>query len=213
MRAAALEVGLESGDASFTNTDYEMRQIGRLLNVAGEDIARRTEWPGMYRTVDARNIMNSSFVNLPDDFREVAEGGLVWVDGTGGNSWEVATIIREPEVWQFLQRRPSGERYHCFIRTREREHQKVLQFMPHLVGPARVTVAYASDRWVDVDDASAEYATTSSDDGDTFMIPTRLLVKGIVWRWRRQKGLPYDDYLSEYEAAIADEMKAATGRA
>lgn len=48
-------------------------------------------------------------------------------------------------------------------------------------------------------------------DDDTTLFPERLLVKGVIWRWKRQKGLPYEDNLAEFEADLVQEINADRG--
>lgn len=48
-------------------------------------------------------------------------------------------------------------------------------------------------------------------DDDRTLFPERLLAKGILWRWKRQKGLPFDDSLAEFEADLLQEINADRG--
>ena len=40
-------------------------------------------------------------------------------------------------------------------------------------------------------------------DTDTAVIDEKLILKGLILRWRRQKGMPFEDYEAEYEADLA----------
>jgi hypothetical protein len=62
-------------------------------------------------------------------------------------------------------------------------------------------VRYVSKHWV-------EGKEEITQNGDNLLVPERLIEKGAIWRWKRQKGLPYDDMLAEFEADLIGEIKA-----
>lgn len=66
------------------------------------------------------------------------------------------------------------------------------------------TVHYVSRNWAGTKDQADQ-------NGDTFVFPDRLMETGIVYRWRRQKGLPYDDQIAEHEAEIESALRADRG--
>ena len=49
-------------------------------------------------------------------------------------------------------------------------------------------------------------------DNDIFRLSERLLKKGIAWRWRSSKGLPYAEQLEDYES-VKEQLIAADGAA
>ncbi len=67
----------------------------------------------------------------------------------------------------------------------------------------RLTLAYITDYWVA--DVTGTLRNTWNDATDILLYDDRLIELGVRWRWLQQKGLPYDDYLSEYEAYLARE--------
>lgn len=67
----------------------------------------------------------------------------------------------------------------------------------------RLTIAYMTDYWVASTSGTLSNQWTSDD--DILLFDDRLVQLGVRWRWLRQKGLPYDDYLSEYEAYLSRE--------
>jgi hypothetical protein len=48
-------------------------------------------------------------------------------------------------------------------------------------------------------------------DADVALFPERLLTKGVIWRWRKEKGQQYQDHLAEFEADLAAEVAADRG--
>jgi hypothetical protein len=71
------------------------------------------------------------------------------------------------------------------------------------------TIDYLSKNWV-LGDPYEERDVFRADD-DTTLFPERLLAKGLIWRWKRQKGLPFEDNLAEFEADLLQEINADRG--
>lgn len=63
-----------------------------------------------------------------------------------------------------------------------------------------IEVHYQTDNWL-TNGGTASSAFTAEE--DVLLVPRRVLEMGIVWRFRRDKGLPYEDVRMEYEALIA----------
>jgi hypothetical protein len=72
---------------------------------------------------------------------------------------------------------------------------------PYLANAATATVQFQSKNWT-----SAGSATFTADD-QTSLIDEALFLKGLIVRWRRQKGMAYLDEEAEFEAALADLAK------
>ena len=107
---------------------------------------------------------------------------------------EFARPIVDREQWAFISSQPSLQPYYHLSGGNLLLSTNALGF----------DVSYISTNWVVGKDKI-------SADGDLFNIPEALIVRGAVWRWKRQKGFPFDDVLAEYEADIAAEIKADRG--
>ncbi|MBT8152751.1 hypothetical protein KMP13_02330 [Epibacterium ulvae] len=193
LQSVLLEVGLDIPGAQITSADYQVRQVVAFMNDAGEDIARRTEWSRLY--IDWEVPGGVSAVDLPDDFQEMAEQGAVCLIGV---PYTPVRSVIAPEQWDFLVARPSAQPYY-HLRGGQ------LRFSPELPADG-ARVRYVSRQWVNGRDRIAANA-------DTLKIPERLVQKGAVWRWKRQKGLNYDDASAEFEADLLTEVKADRGQA
>lgn len=187
------EIGIDRSNPQVNATDFEMRQIVDFMNEAGDEIAERAEWSKMYN--DWVIPGNQSYADLPSDWRKIASTGSARVTGT----YAPIRLITDPETWGFLQSRPSTRQY-CHIASDR------LNFAPQL-SAAGATVKYQVKAWIEDDKLAI------TENGDNFLIPESLIVKGTVWRWKRQKGLPYDDHVAEYEASIITLLKADRGEA
>lgn len=165
-----------------------------LANQAGQEIARRADWQTLFRNATAETAADA----LPADFARLAPGGGVC--GADGGFFRPVT---NAGFWALVSGLPSTERYFFVEGGR-------LRLSPAAEAPGTV-VTYLSRNWI-VPDAGAPAAAFGADD-DTVVFPEHLLVKNMVWRWKRQKGLPFEDPLAEFEADLAAAIKADRGAA
>lgn len=183
-----LEIGLDNTSAQLTSNDYETRQIKAFMNATGEDVSRRAEW---YRLVKELTVAGSvSEADLPGDFQMLTEQNAVRLNKTGFHQVRPAA---GPGVWALLSARPSTQPYYHL-------HAGKILFSPALDTDG-AKVRYVSKHWV-------EGKEEITQNGDNLLVPERLIEKGAIWRWKRQKGLPYDDMLAEFEADLIGEIKA-----
>lgn len=186
-----VEIGLDIPSAQISSSDFQIRQIKAFMNAAGKDIARRVEWAELYEDYGIGGGTNAA--PLPPDFYQMAETGAVTLSDA------TKTPIRNctsPEQWSFLESRPSAQPYYHLA-------QGQIRFSP-AIPPMGATMRYVSRNWVVGD-------VVVNQNSDVLRIPESLVEKGTVWRWKRQKGLPYDDLLAEFEADIVAEAKANRG--
>ena len=71
-----------------------------------------------------------------------------------------------------------------------------IQFFPYLASADTCTASYQSKNWTS---AGGEAFTS---DSQTALFPEDILALGAIVRWRRQKGMPYQDQEAEYEGAL-----------
>lgn len=162
-----------------------------IANEAGQEIARRGDWQQIMQT----QTVVSSPAALESDFQRVTGGGAVRTsDGLP------VRPVNDAGQWAMIQSVPSTTAWY-FIRGGQ------IYFSPTSSGSG-ASVDYYSKNWV-----TAVAGTRSDFDADdnTVLFPERLLVKNMLWRWKRQKGLAYEDNLAEFEADLAQELQADGG--
>ncbi|APG84901.1 hypothetical protein [Sinorhizobium americanum] len=185
-------VSLDRFDSVYGTNDPNAQTMVALAEEAGAEIARRADWKRMLTT----HAVSASPELLPSDYQRLAPGGAVRAaDGhffrpiANGAQWAVIVGIASAEPY-------------CHLRGRE------MLFSPAAFA-AGATIEYVSKNWV-LGDPYEERDAFRADD-DTTLFPERLLKKGLIWRWKRQKGLPYEDNLAEFEADLLQEINADRG--
>jgi hypothetical protein len=185
-------VSLDGFDSVYGTNDPNAQTMVALAEEAGAEIARRADWKRMLQA----HVVSASPELLPADYQRLAPGGPVRAaDGrffrpiTNGAQWAVIAGVASAELYCHL----SG---------------KTMLFSP-AASAADATIDYISKNWV-LGDPYEERDVFRADD-DTTLFPERLLKKGLTWRWKRQKGLPFEDNLAEFEADLLQEINADRG--
>ncbi len=186
------ECNIDRASPAINDGTFEMRQITAFMNAAGREINTRVEWA---RGAAAFTVENVTSISLPADWQELAETGAVTV---GTYDYRPARLVKSPELWQLLQRLPSRQNYF-------RLEGPSIVFSPP-IGPTGATVRYQSKNWL----VGKDGVTLNS---DVAIFPERLLARATIYRWKRAKGLPYEDLMGEFEADLATAAKADRGLA
>ncbi|KSV89781.1 hypothetical protein [Sinorhizobium sp. GL28] len=185
-------VSLDRFDSIYGSNDPNAQTMVALAQEAGEEISRRGDWRRMLK----QHVAILSPLTLPADYQRLTPGGAVCSASgvffrpiTNSSQWATATATASAQPYFFLR----GSQ---------------MLFSPASAGVGAV-VDYVSKNWV-LSDPYEERDALKADDDTTFF-PERLLGKGILWRWKRQKGLPFDDSLAEFEADLLQELNADRG--
>lgn len=184
-------VSLDRFDTIAGNNDPNAQTMIELAQEAGEEIARRVDWNKTFKTA----VVPTSPYALPEDFQRLIPGGAI----TTAAGDFVRSVLNGNE-WTVINRVPSSQAY-FFLRGGG------ILFAPVAAGVGAV-IEYVSRNWILA--GSDEKAAFTADD-NKLLFPDRLLTLGVIWRWKRQKGLAYEDPLAEFEAALAFEIAADRG--
>ncbi|MEM6602514.1 MAG: hypothetical protein AAF621_00535 [Pseudomonadota bacterium] len=193
------EIGItKSAPELSTTSDLDVIEIRNFMNLAGQEIARRADFAELY--VDVGTGGNISSYDLPQSFSRLPSmGGTVKLNKQGVFTPVIPVV--EDASWQLVAARASSHLYHYHLLN------KKILFSPVLDSDGAL-VRYISKYWVN-DPASG--ADVIGDNGDILLVPENLVQKGTVWRWRRRKGMSFEDHLAEFEADIETELASNRG--
>lgn len=189
-QSLAKNVGMAVPDAVFTSPLREWAEAITFANETGEELVRRVDWPELRATTTLTGDGTNQTFTLPAAYDHLAPAGAL-VSGT--------TILRPltQAEWQTLTAVEGTPRYYLL------EDDQVTLW-PYLASAATVAVNYQSNAFCS---AGSELAA----DEDTLTVDADLFVKGLIVRWRRQKGMDYADWEAEYEAALSDIARFSSG--
>lgn len=195
----AVEVNIESPSTVIGNTSSQVKQLLALANREGRDLASRYLWSGLVRE------RTFTFLTQKD---QGALNGTVVTDG------DVDFIINET-IWDRTENIPilgpmspmlrqaheafsiSGPYPRYYIRGKNLFFDAI---------PAANTGAfeYKSTWWCESSGGSGQAKWTA--DTDVGRLDEELMSLGILWRWKRAKGMDYAQEFDTYEKRIVDKM-------
>ena len=185
---------LSSPAIVFGTTDEQISQLCGLLNEEGDDLRSRHTWQQMINEAVHTTVASED----QGDIETIASNGFEYViDNT---IWDRGLrlpiyIINAPEWQQVKAVQVTGPR-----------HQARLQGNRLKVNPAPAAgqtwaFEYFSQNWVlDTDGTTKKPDVTA--DTDTFLLPDKLLLAGLRWRWKKEKGFEYEEDFNTYERLV-----------
>ena len=177
----AKNVGLEVPSVVLASPDREWVEFAHLSAQEGTELSRRVDWGQQQKTVTITGTGAATTFDLPDDFSRITKGAIAQPPMRPLSLAEFQTIPMQEGTprYYFLQ-------------------YKKIQFYPYLAAGATVTVPYQSRNFID---GGSDVWTVDTEEP---ALDADLMLRGVIVRWRRQKGMDYADYEAEYEANIRD---------
>lgn len=204
IQSACAELGIQQPSAVVTSTDPNVQQLLSLANREGREMhALGTSIDGwqMLRREWVFNVVGGQDTYaLPVDASMLIPN-TAW---DRGMRWQLLGPAT-PQEWQILKSAimPMGPRR----RWRVFGGNLVLFPVPGPTDTNTLVFEYYSTNW-----CKSNSGTTQSQfaaDNDTYLIDDDTMVLGIIWRWRRKKGLEYSreysDWMSAKDRAVASQ--------
>ena len=186
-RDAALLVGLSQPTSVVSSSEDDDKLLTLLATRAGREVALFHDWSGLSASGSFTGDGATVDFILPADFDRFGEGHRILLDGGVGEV--VHGPLTPEEITSYLARMPTSVSYVTWRRGR------TLTIRPAIEAGRRALYEYQSRRFVVPATGPATDAfAADTDTVDAF--PEDLVMLGIVWMWKRQKGL---DYAQEYE--------------
>lgn len=178
--------------------DTQVQQLRRLLQEEGMDLAKRGDWEGL--------LVEATHTTLAAEdqgaITSIATNGFRSI--TNETMWDRTDKLPVPLIgsvaWQGMKAMASiSPRY----RYRLRGGKLLLTPTP----PAGHTLAfeYVSKNWILGADGTT-YKKYFTLDTDTIILPEELVLMGLRWRWKKEKGLDYAEDMRTYEYQVADAL-------
>ena len=182
-----LTLGMAVPDEVTGSTLREMNELQQFITETCSEVARRVQWGDLTKEQTLTGDGTAIKHDLATDFDRLTGG--VCVVGSGG----VVRPLTQSE-WPSITSIAGVPRYFLL-------QDDTIKFHPFLPIGATVQVSYQSANFVD------GTASTFTNDAQSPIFDQRLVEAGTVARWRRQKGMPYQDFEAEYEALIAQQAQ------
>lgn len=193
--------GLPKPSTVFGSTDTKILQIMALLEEEGNDLASVGGWQELQFQASHTTIADEDQGKIDS----IATNGFRYIKNQ--TIWDRTTKLpvlgpMSDKEWQALKAIiVTGPRYRFRIRGNK------LLVNPAPPAGSSWYFEYVSKNWILKADGTT-YASTFSDDDDTPLLPESLLLQGLRWRWKKEKGLDYAEDFRTYEM----QKKDAIGR-
>lgn len=184
--ALAENVGLETTQLVRTSPKRDWAEAVTMANAAGDELARRVDFGALRRNETLAGDGTAKTYTIAGFSRII--GGIAITYGAG-----IVRPLTQAE-WASLDPVEGSPRYF-------RLEGNTLQLWPYLPAGQSATLRFQTRNWC------SNGTNAWNADTDTALIDEGLLTKCLIVRWRRQKGMPFEDYEAEYEADLADRSR------
>jgi hypothetical protein len=197
--------GLPYVTAVYGSTDPQVLQSMALLEEEGNDLAVRHDWQALTleaaHTSLAAEDQGAMSTIASNGFRHI-KNETIW-DRT--NSLPIIGPMDDKD-WQSMKALTStGARFRYRIRGGK------LLVNPTPTAGYSWYFEYVSKNWILGADGTT-YKQYFTLDTDTLLLPEELLLAGLRWRWKKEKGLDYSEDFSTYEAQVKDAIGRDGGK-
>ncbi len=179
----------------YGTSDEQVAQILSILEEEGNDLSGRHTWQSM--TFEATHTTVAA--ESQGAIATIASNGFRYIlNNTIYDRTEKAqiSIIDGPD-WQATKAvTTAGTRYYARIRGGN------LIATPTPTAGNTWAFEYASWNWITSSDGST-YRQYFADDADITLLPESILLSGLRWRWKKEKGLEYAEDFRSYETQLA----------
>jgi len=188
LQAACPVIGLDVPTAVMASTAREHVELAALANDMAERIAQAHDWQALkaLATITGDGITESRA--LPSDYARMLTKAQLW-----SSSLETPlTPISDTDEWLGLDVQSSD-----FVVNTWTLYGGKIHIKPALAFGVTAKYFYQSNRIVSPADGDNQAAFTA--DTDSFVLDDTLLRYGIIWQWRANKGLAYQEDMTSYE--------------
>lgn len=185
--SVAQELGINAPTQVIGSPDPQIIQLLALANRLGLDLVREHEWQQL--TVSASVPTISGQLNYPlqaDWNRQIMQ-----TEWSGGRPMRGPV---SPQRWQAYK----GSFLLASIDARFRIRNNAIELLESPPDGDYLTYEYVSVNWVIGASGATNYKFTKDD--DSYVFDESLMIEGLKLRWRKAKGLPYDE--AEYTSIL-----------
>lgn len=189
----------------YGTNDAKIRQVMAILEEEGNDLASRHSWQGI--------TFEASHTSLAQEdqgvISTIASNGFRYIKND--TFWDRTDQIKivgplNDIEWQKAKAMvPTGPDYRYRIRG-----GKILVNPTPAAGKSW-NFEYVSQNWILGADGTT-YKQYFTLDTDTILLPETLVLAGLKWRWKKEKGFDYAEDMRTYEMQVKDAMGRDGGR-
>jgi len=188
-----------------SSTDVQVQQLLALMNREGKELSAREGrdggWPQLRKLHTITTVADQENYAFPSDLQYFINT-TIWDQD---QNWPMVGPA-SPQAWQILK---SGTIGSIGPRRRFRIMAGEIYFdpVPATSGQTYV-IEYYSNAWCEAADSTPQ--TLWASDTDVPVLPDDCFILGLMWRFRRSKGLDYSQEFKTYERVVSRELGRAS---
>lgn len=184
---AADEIGFPQPTSIVGNSDSNAKQLLRLANREGEELSQKTNWQELVTETSITLATGTQTYALASDLRWI-------IPNTTWNRSDKRIVITplSSREWQFLKgwATITGLNLRARIRAGNIEFEQTIAAADN---GKSVYYEYISNKWAETSGGTAQRKFQA--DTDVCRLDEELVTQGVVWRFKKAKGLDWqEDY-------------------
>jgi len=190
--------GLSVPTTVYGTTDEQVLQIMALLEEEGNDLAGRGNWEALTfeatHTTVATESQGAITSIATNNFRYIKDETL-W-----DRTENLPLYVIDGQDWQ-AEKGFSTTSPHYMVRIRG----GALLASPTPTAGNTWAFEYVSWNWI-LDTDGSTYKQYFTADTDTLLLPEPIIMMGLRWRWKKEKGFDYEEDFNTYEEMVKNEL-------
>lgn len=199
IQTACKRIGIAAPSAVASSTDLQVIQLLNLANEEGEELSTGTsvglsyDWQALQTEANFTTVATES----QGQITTIAPGFKYIIDGT---IWDRTRRLPaygslDPQTWQNYKAWGTTNPF-----PKYRVRGGLLLLMPVPAAGDSYYFEYQSSNWCQSSGGTGQTAFAADD--DVSLLDEQLMVQGLIWRWKKVKGLDYAEDFRQYQTRV-----------
>ena len=191
------KLNLNSPSAVIGNTNKEIIQLLNIANEEGDELSRRYRWQRLM----TESTFSSAATESQGAMTTLAGADFGWIaNDTIWNRTRNRPMLPVDDVqWQAMKSATITGPFEYF-----RIRGGNLIVIPTMTASQTCAFEWISKNWCASSGGTGQEAWTA--DSDTGRLDEKIMAQGIMWRFKKYKGLDYAEDFAQYERLVQDAM-------
>lgn len=195
IQTACRRIGILAPNAAVSSTDQQIIQLLSLCEEEGQELGERYPWQALQKEATFTTLA----ARLQTTLAAVTTGFGYIVNDTIWNRTLRRPVYgpNAPKEWQQKLAMSFSGPFNSF-----RIIEDAINFYPNPTAGQTCAFEYITDSWVNKSVGGVSSVWTN--DADTPKLNDKLIILGLIWRWKAAKGLDYTEDRDKYDIRVTN---------